>query len=249
MAAPSPCLASLAGVDLRFAGGLQALQGLSLTLHAGERVALLGPSGCGKSSVLRLLAGLLEPTAGQVETATERCALVFQQATLMPWASVLDNVALPLRLQGRSAPDARAAAAAQLAAVGLQDFQQALPHELSGGMAMRAALARALVTAPDLLLLDEPFGALDEISREQLGAQLLALHAKQSRMGMLLVTHSVFEAVALADRVLVMSPRPGRVLAELDVASSRTPDHWTQQDAYFQLVRQAQTALAQGLAA
>jgi NitT/TauT family transport system ATP-binding protein len=245
-------LARLQGVGLRFEGGTQALAGLSLTLQAGERLALLGPSGCGKSSVLRLLAGLLATSEGRVEVASERRALVFQQATLMPWASVLDNVALPLRLAGRPQAEAQAAASAQLAAVGLQGFERALPHELSGGMAMRAALARALVTAPELLLLDEPFGALDEISREQLGRQLLTLHAASPGMGLLLVTHSVFEAVALADRMLVMSARPGRVVAEIAVAAQRAAAgsaDWAQQDAYFQLVRQAQLALAAGVSA
>lgn len=241
--------ACLAGVGLRFANGTQALQGMDLTLRAGERLALLGPSGCGKSSVLRLLAGLLAPTAGEVVLAGARPALVFQQPTLMPWASVLDNVALPLRLAGHARRPARAAAAESLARVGLQDFGEAMPHELSGGMAMRAALARALLNQPELLLLDEPFGALDEISREALGAQLLALHARQPAMGLLLVTHSVFEAVALADRVLVMGPRPGRVVAELDVAGQRGTGDWTTQDGYFRLVREAQQVLAAGLQA
>jgi NitT/TauT family transport system ATP-binding protein len=240
-------LARLDGVGLRFGSGTQALAGFDLQVQRGERLALLGPSGCGKSSALRLLAGLLAASEGQVEVSTERRALVFQQATLMPWASVLDNVALPLRLAGRAKPEAQAAAAQQLAAVGLQDFGAALPHELSGGMGMRAALARALVTFPELLLLDEPFGALDEISRDQLGQQLVQLHAASPGMGLLLVTHSVFEAVLLADRVLVMSPRPGRVLAEIDVAAQRTAPDWAQQDAYFQLVRRAQQALAAGL--
>lgn len=243
--------ASLSGVDLRFGGGTLALHQLGLTLHAGERLALLGPSGCGKSSALRLVAGLLRPTQGDVTVAPgQQTACVFQQATLMPWANGVDNVALPLRLAGVAKAAARTAAHAALDHVGLPaDAAAALPHELSGGMAMRVALARALVTAPTLLLLDEPFGALDEISREQLGRQLLVLHAAQPGMALLLVTHSVFEAVALADRVLVMSPRPGRVVAELDIAARRSAHDWTQQDAYFDLVRDAQRALAQGLGA
>ncbi len=237
---------SLSGVGLRFGSGTQALQGFDLQLAAGERVALLGPSGCGKSSALRLLAGLLQASEGRVELpATLRRACVFQQPTLMPWASLADNVALPLRLAGLPLDGVAAA----LERVGLQGFEKALPHELSGGMQMRAALARAWVTAPDLLLLDEPLGALDEIQRERLGSELLAWCATRPQMALLLVTHSVFEAVALADRVLVMSPRPGRVIAEFDVAARRTASDWTQQDAYFELVRSAQQALALGLRA
>lgn len=235
---------ALQAVDLRFPNGVQALQDCSLRLQAGERLALLGPSGCGKSSVLRLLAGLLEPSSGRIDMPTGlRRACVFQQPTLLPWATVTDNVALPLRLAGLP----RDGVAEALDRVGLAGFAQALPHELSGGMQMRAALARAWVTDPELLLLDEPLGALDEISRERLGGELLQWCAARPQMGMLLVTHSVFEAVALADRVLVMSPRPGRVIAEIEVRSRRSASDWTQQHAYFELVREAQQALATGL--
>lgn len=238
----------LESIALRF-GALTVLEGLDLRLRAGERVALLGPSGCGKSSVLRMIGGLLQPSAGQLRFDAghaPRLACVFQQATLMPWAAVQDNVGLPLRLQGRSRADARAAAQPLLDLVGLSGFAQALPHELSGGMQMRAALARALVTEPEVLLLDEPFGALDEITRERLGQELLAWCAARPAMACLLVTHSVFEAVALADRVLVMDPRPGRVRLELELR--RGDGEWTRSDAYFALVREAQLALAAGLA-
>jgi NitT/TauT family transport system ATP-binding protein len=234
----------LDALTLRF-GALTVLDRLSLRLHAGERLALLGPSGCGKSSVLRLLSGLIAPSGGTLRAErTLRFGSVFQQATLLPWASVQDNAALPLRLQGLGQRAARAQALPLLQLVGLADFTEALPHELSGGMQMRVALARALVTEPDVLLLDEPFGALDEITRERLGQELLSWCAQRAGLACVLVTHSVFEAVALADRVLVMGPRPGRVVAELDVAGVRTAADWPQQDAYFALVRQAQQALA-----
>ncbi|MBB5205156.1 NitT/TauT family transport system ATP-binding protein [Inhella inkyongensis] len=240
-------------LHLRF-GALPVLEGFSMDLAAGERVALLGPSGCGKSSVLRLVGGLLAPSGGRIAGLPLRTASVFQQATLMPWATVRDNVALPLRLAGQTAATARAQAAGLLQRVGLQGFADALPHTLSGGMQMRAALARAWVTDPELLLLDEPFGALDEQSREQLGQELLSWCAARPALACILVTHSVFEAVALADRVLVLSPRPARVLLEIDVRAIRELAHqqaanWTEQDAYFALVRQAQQALQRGMTA
>ncbi|MFO1249900.1 MAG: ABC transporter ATP-binding protein [Inhella sp.] len=240
-------LLELDDLSLRF-GELAVLQGLHLRLQAGERLALLGPSGCGKSTVLRVLSGLLPPGGGQLRLARPlRFGSVFQQPTLLPWASVQDNVALPLRLQGSTKAAARAQALPLLERVGLAGFAQALPHELSGGMQMRAAFARALVNAPDVLLLDEPFGALDEITRERLGQELLAWCAARPELAVVLVTHSVFEAVALADRVLVLGPRPSRVLLELDIRGERTSSDWTRQDAYFALVRQAQQALADAL--
>ncbi len=239
---------TLTDLGLRF-GDLTVLHGMALRLRAGERVALLGPSGCGKSSVLRVLAGLVAPSEGRLAFDAghpPRWGSVFQQATLMPWARTADNVALPLRLQGVGAAAARDRAAALMARVGLRGFERAYPHELSGGMQMRAALARALITEPDALLLDEPFGALDEITRERLGQELLSRCAEQASLAVVLVTHSVFEAVSLADRILVMSPRPGRVRAELDVAAQRDREAsaWPHSDAYFALVRQAQAALA-----
>ncbi|MBI5256082.1 MAG: ABC transporter ATP-binding protein [Burkholderiales bacterium] len=209
-------------VDKRFPGGLLALQSVSLQVARGEFVALLGPSGCGKSTVLRLVAGLEAASAGLLQapalqpSAEQATAFVFQEPTLMPWASVFDNVWLPLRLRGVS----RAAAAPQvqqaLAGVGLAAFARAFPRELSGGMKMRASIARALVTQPQVLLMDEPFAALDDITRQKLNTDLLHWwHGRQ--MAALFVTHSVTEAVFLSQRVLVMAARPGRVVAEVAV--------------------------------
>ena len=246
-----PPLISLHQVDKRFGNGLLALAQVSLAVAEGEFVALLGPSGCGKSTVLRLVAGLDEASAGLVQapavavavaagngataasgraaaasvTAGDTTAFVFQEPTLMPWATVFDNVWLPLRLQGRSRSEAAPAVRAVLARVGLAEFERAHPAHLSGGMKMRASIARALVTRPRVLLMDEPFAALDDITRQALNADLLqwwrpdgAEPAAGARMATLFVTHSVAEAVFLSQRVLVMAARPGRVVAELAIA-------------------------------
>lgn len=207
-------------VEKRFPSGLVALHDVSLQVGASEFVALLGPSGCGKSTVLRLAAGLEPATAGVITApalaadAAADTAYVFQDATLMPWASVFDNVWLPLRLAGVPRAQAAERIHAALQSVGLKDFAQAFPAELSGGMKMRASIARALVTQPRVLLMDEPFAALDEFTRQKLNDDLL--HWWQARpLAALFVTHSVFEAVFLSQRVLVMGARPGRVLAEV----------------------------------
>jgi NitT/TauT family transport system ATP-binding protein len=217
----SEAIVSLDGVDKRFDNGVQALSGVSLRIGAGEFVGLLGPSGCGKSTVLRLAAGLDTPSAGHIESPALRAgsadtAFVFQDATLMPWASVADNVWLPLRLAGSSRSASRERIEAALATVGLADFAGAFPGELSGGMRMRVSIARALVTRPRLLLMDEPFAALDEITRGRLNGDLLAAWQAQ-RFAAVFVTHSVYEAVFLSQRVLVMSARPGRVIDELAI--------------------------------
>ncbi|MFZ5521667.1 MAG: ABC transporter ATP-binding protein [Pseudomonadota bacterium] len=218
---------TLRGVGKRHPGGLLALSGIDLALPAGGFTCLLGASGCGKSTLLRLLAGLDEPSAGTLQRTAPHgsgdIGFVFQEPTLMPWASVLDNVALPLRLQRRPRTERQAVAREQLAAVGLAGFESALPRELSGGMKMRASIARALVTRPATLLLDEPFAALDEISRERLNRDLLALWAAR-RFTAVFVTHSVWEAVFLAERIVVMSPRPGRVAAVIDVHPAQARD-------------------------
>jgi NitT/TauT family transport system ATP-binding protein len=219
-------LITLTDVHKRYPSGLLALQGVSLQVKAGELVSLLGPSGCGKSTVLRLVAGLDRASQGRVDAPALRAgdgtagqnstAFVFQEPTLMPWASVFDNTWLPLRLAGLSRAAAGARIGEQLAAVGLADFARSFPAELSGGMKMRASIARALVTRPRLLLMDEPFAALDEFTRQKLNADLLAWW-QAHRLSLLFVTHSVFEAVFLSQRVVVMGARPGRVLADIAV--------------------------------
>jgi NitT/TauT family transport system ATP-binding protein len=211
---------ALEGVDVRFAGGLHALSAVTLGAGAGEFVALVGPSGCGKSTALRLLAGLQSPARGRVHSPAvdggAETAFVFQEPTLMPWASVFDNVWLPLRLRGQPRAQAAPAVRAMLQGVGLSGFERALPAQLSGGMKMRASIARALVTQPAALLMDEPFAALDDLTRQRLQADLLQWW-QLPRPATLFVTHNVGEAVMLSHRVVVMSPRPGRVAAEVPV--------------------------------
>jgi NitT/TauT family transport system ATP-binding protein len=241
----------LRGVVRRYDRGVLALAGVDLAIGAGEFVALLGPSGCGKTTVLRLLAGLDSADAGTVrvgEAAAPVLSYVFQDATLMPWADVFDNVWLPLRIGGLTRAAARQRITPVLQAVGLGDFAQALPHQLSGGMKMRASIARALVTQPDVLLLDEPFAALDEITRQRLNRDLLELWQRQ-RFTCVFVTHSVFEAAFLAQRLLVMSARPGRVIAELPVAAPQPrSDAWRTDARYLEVCRAASAALESGLA-
>ena len=206
----------LRGVGKRFADGTVALAELDLTLAARDFLVLLGPSGCGKSTLLRLVAGLDRPTAGRVRwaglpPADGEIGYVFQDPTLMPWASAWRNVALPLRLRG--ARDAEDRAREALALVGLTEFADARPRTLSGGMRMRVSIARALVTRPRLLLMDEPFAALDEFTRHRLQDECLAL-TESLGCTTVFVTHSLYEAAYLASRVLLMAPRPGRIVAE-----------------------------------
>ncbi len=212
-----PEVAALRAVGVDY-GGRPALGPFDLALQPGEIVALVGPSGCGKSTALRLLAGLEPPTRGEVARAPGRgeTAVVFQAPTLAPWASALANAALPLVLAGAGRRDAEARAAAALEQVGLASALDLKPAQLSGGMAMRVSLARALVTRPRLLLLDEPFAALDEITRRKLADDVLALWA-QTRPAIVFVTHNVEEAVYMAGRVVVMSPGPGRAAGETRV--------------------------------
>ncbi len=227
----SPPIVELRGVGKRFAADVEALSGIDLSVARGEFVSLLGPSGCGKSTLLRIIAGLLAPSTGSCHLAigggtvitptrtaipTGRIGFVFQDPTLMPWSTVGGNVLLPFRIAGRVGPSHRDRVAAAVAAVGLAGFEQAYPHQLSGGMRMRVSIARALVTDPDLLLLDEPFAALDEITRLALNADLLRLWERH-RPTILFVTHSVFESVYLSTRIAVMTPRPGHIVADLRV--------------------------------
>jgi len=209
---------------MRFANGVRALEGLDLEVAPGEFLSLLGPSGCGKSTALRLAAGLEQPTEGRVERSRRaRLAVVFQEPTLMPWADVFDNVRLPLRLQGLAAGEVRDRVMDAIARVGLADFAGAYPRELSGGMRMRVSIARALVVRPALLLLDEPFAALDEITRGRLDDDLLALWREQG-LTVVFVTHSVYESVYLSTRVAVFSQRPGRIVGTLQVDAPEPRD-------------------------
>ena len=211
----------LRGVVKAYANGVAALGPLDLDLRRGEFVSLLGPSGCGKSTALRIIAGLSEASEGEVRlagggTARRRIGFVFQEPTLMPWASVRDNVRLPLTLARIARPTADRQVAAALAGVELSEFADAYPRQLSGGMRMRVSLARALVTDPDVLLMDEPFAALDEITRFKLNNDLLHLWEKFG-WTVIFVTHSVFESVYLSERIVVMAARPGRVFREMTV--------------------------------
>jgi NitT/TauT family transport system ATP-binding protein len=210
-----------------YQNGTRALLPVDLTVREGQFVTLLGPSGCGKSTLLKMIAGLLAPSDGrlllwrkpvaQVEAAGHRLSFVFQEATLMPWARVLANVRLPLDLAGVPRAEADARVAEALVMVGLARFADHRPRELSGGMQMRVSIARSLVTRPTLLLMDEPFGALDEITRNRLDSDLLALWGAK-KLTVIFVTHSIHEAVYLSNRVVVMAARPGRIVDEVLIA-------------------------------
>ena len=251
---------SLRGVSKIYANGVKALDSLDFDVRPGEFVSLLGPSGCGKSTALRIIAGLSEPTSGTVERqgsavhadegeAGGGIGFVFQEPTLMPWATVARNVRLPLDLKQWPPGKAAARVEAVLAQVGLQDFARAYPRELSGGMKMRVSIARALVTEPGLLLMDEPFAALDEITRFRLNDDLLRLWRALGKT-VVFVTHSVFESVCLSNRILIMTPRPGRVFAEvaIEVAHPRGEGFLTSAE-YAGLCRRASQALAAASAA
>jgi NitT/TauT family transport system ATP-binding protein len=255
-ASRSASLVALHGVGKTFPNGTLALAGLDLDVREGEFLSLLGPSGCGKSTALRIVAGLTEPTQGAVEwpqgiSQTQRgsrIGFVFQEPTLMPWTDVFNNVRLPLKLTGLPA-DAGARVRAVLERVGLQQFSHAYPRELSGGMRMRVSIARALVTEPKLLLMDEPFAALDEITRFKLNDDLLRMW-QAMRTTIVFVTHSVFESVFLSSRVVVMAARPGRVFTELSIDTPYPRDrHFRTSPEYASLCRRTSEALASAMAA
>jgi len=209
---------TLTNVGRRFPSGTEALRNITLHLHPHDFLALLGPSGCGKSTLLRLIAGLDPPDAGTLTwtnaPAPGEIGYVFQDATLLPWASAADNVYLPLRLRGVPRAQAEPAIQATLNQVGLAGFEDALPRQLSGGMRMRVSIARALVTRPRVLLMDEPFAALDETTRHRLQTDLLSLW-KDLKTTIIFVTHSTYEAAFLARRVVIMTPRPGRIAHDM----------------------------------
>jgi len=205
-------------------GELDALEDVSLTVGRQDFVCVLGPSGCGKSTLLRTIAGLVPATSGNILMAelehTAKVAMVFQQANLMPWRTVRANISLPLELTGVSPEEIQARTDALIDMIGLHGFEDTYPHHLSGGMAQRVALARALIQDPDILLLDEPFGSLDALTRDRMGDELLRLW-QANRTAVLMVTHSISEALLLADRVVVLTPRPGRITLSLDVPFAR----------------------------
>jgi NitT/TauT family transport system ATP-binding protein len=218
---------------------ITALEDVSLTIKANEFVTLVGPSGCGKSTLLRIVAGLILPSAGSAAIAGSPIleprpdtGIVFQAPTLLPWASVLDNVLLPLRMMRRVDSGSTDRAMALLKLVGLTGFESKSPRELSGGMQQRVAICRALVHEPDILLMDEPFGALDALTREEMTLELLRIWSEKPKT-VLFVTHSITEAVVLADRVVVMTPRPGRVAEIIEIRSPRPRSFSLENDTAF----------------
>lgn len=215
-----PSAIALQQVDKIYPNGMMALQGVNLSIRQGEFVSLVGPSGCGKSTLLRIIAGLSSLSDGQLHwqlpEIERNLAFVFQDAALMPWATVVDNVHLPLKLKGQSLRASRSRIQAALNLVDLQGWEGSYPRQLSGGMKMRVSIARALVTEPRVLLMDEPFGALDEMTRSRLNSDILHLW-QQYRWTAVFVTHNIYEAVYLSNRVLVMAAHPGRIVAEVSV--------------------------------
>ena len=246
----------LRGVEKRFANGTLALQDMHLDIGSHDFISFLGPSGCGKSTALRLIAGLTHPSAGELgwnaaddpTDGRRDTSFVFQEPTLMPWAKVFDNVYLPLRLQGMSRDAAAAQVNHALEMVGLSRFAAVYPRELSGGMKMRVSIARALVTRPRLMLMDEPFAALDEMTRNKLNNDLLSIW-KEHRFTVVFVTHSIFESVYLSNRIVVMAARPGRVVEEIaiDEPYPRSSEDFGVSTRYQDHIRLVQKTLHQTL--
>jgi len=252
-------LVTLSGVAKRFPNGTLAVDRVDLAIEAGSFVSLLGPSGCGKSTILRMIAGLIEPSAGRIgwpglpeaarTGAHPELGFVFQEPTLMPWASVADNIRLPLSVAGTPKAEADTRVDEAIRLVGLEGFARSFPRELSGGMKMRVSIARALVTRPRVLLMDEPFAALDEITRFKLNNDLLALW-QQLKWTVVFVTHSVFESVYLSNRILVMSARPGRIVENIAIdAPYPRDDRFRVSDTYGELCRVVSRSLHEAIAA
>lgn len=240
-------IVSLRGVGKTFPNGVTALAGLDLDVMQGETLTLLGPSGCGKSTALRLIAGLTTPSMGAITwgepEARKNIGFVFQEPNLLPWASVFDNVFLPLRLAGASRAEAEPAVMQALAGVGLADFAEALPRELSGGMKMRCSIARAIITKPALVLMDEPFAALDEVTRLELNDALVALK-RQLGATIVFVTHSVYESVFLSTRIVVMSRARGRIIDEIHIDPETSRDEsFRMSEGFLDIARRASTEL------
>ncbi len=258
MANPAPAATNgetqlvLRSVGKTYANGTVALQGMDLTIRHGDFLSLLGPSGCGKSTALRLIAGLSQPTSGLIDWRGPKMkksdvGFIFQEPTLLPWASVFDNVWLPLRLQGISRSSASARIGAVLESVGLGAFHNSVPRELSGGMKMRVSIARGLVAKPRLLLMDEPFAALDEITRFQLNKDLLDLWQAE-KFTVIFVTHSVFESVFLSNRIVVMAARPGRMFGEMAVDQPYPRDQSFRTSAHYgELARDTSAMLGEAM--
>nr|WP_315592934.1 ABC transporter ATP-binding protein [uncultured Cupriavidus sp.] len=249
-AAPDDALLLANQVEKIYPNGTVALERVRLSIRPGEFVSLLGPSGCGKSTLLKLFAGLETPSAGHLRVpgigaGAGRMAMVFQEATLMPWARVGANVRLPLDLARMPRDEADERVRRALTLVGLDRFAESYPRELSGGMQMRVSIARALATEPDLLLMDEPFGALDEFTRNKLDADLRALWAERG-LTVVFVTHSIYEAVYLSSRVVVMAARPGRVIADVAIeAPGPRDDAFRVSPAFMQYCSQLSELLTQ----